>query len=508
MITMLLNCNTFKRICYPGEMVSYFLKEARLTMINLLANTAAMITPNSRIHVLRKLIHREELRVSRPLRSALPFLALSLCVGALAVILALYTPCYTLSIDGTQVGPVRSHKMVAQTAQQVEGQVSYLLGKEYHLNVQMDYQLTIAAKDDLLSYSRLSDELYGTVPDIKEAYVLTVDGVNVGAAETQQVLNQVLSDMQNQFTTEKTKEVFFANDARITRKYIPTEEAFSEVTQLKQGMTQNIKAETTYEVKPGDTISSVASAYDMTKQELLSLNPDLTGKASLTAGQIIKVQKTVPRLSVCTVERTSYTRSLKSPVREVKDDTMYEGETKILSQGLEGTEQVQANVTYFNGEALYEDILAQKTVTEPTETVMAVGTMERPLYYSTGALQWPCSGRITSPFGYRYIFGSSSFHSGLDIANSYGTSIRAADSGVVTYVGYKGSYGNLIIVDHGNGWETYYSHCAQTLVSEGDGVVKGREIATMGSTGRATGNHCHFEFHVDGVAVNPQQYLP
>lgn len=477
-------------------------------MMTLLANTAERITPHSRSRVLRSLVHREELRVLRPLRSALPFLALSICVGALAVILALYTPCYILTVDGAQVGPVRNHKMVAQTVEQVEGQVSYILGKEYALDVQMEYRLTMAAKADLLSYSRLSDALCKAVPDIKEAYVLTVDGVYLGAAQDQAVLDQALSDMQKQYVTKNTKDVFFANEARITKKFIPVDDAFSEATQFMQSMTQSITAETMYEVNPGDTVASVATANGMTKVDLLSRNPSLGQKVDLTVGQIIKVQKTVPRLSVCTVERTSYTRSLGSPITEVKDGTMYEGDTKIITQGLDGKEEVQANVTHFNGEAMYEDILSQTVVVEPTQTVMAVGTKERPVYYSTGAIQWPCSGTITSPFGYRYIFGSSSFHSGIDIANAYGTSIRAADSGVVTYVGYKGSYGNLIIIDHGNGWETYYSHCAQTQVSLGEGVVKGSQIATMGSTGRATGNHCHFEYHIDGTAVNPQQYLP
>lgn len=477
-------------------------------MIKLLADTAEMIAPNSRIRVLRSLIHREELRVSRPLRSALPFLALSICVGALTVLLALYTPCYILTVDGSQVGPVRNHKMVAQTVEEVNGQVSNILGREYQLNLKLDYHLSVAAKDDLLSYSRLSDALYGAVPDIKEAYVLTVDGVYLGAAGDQAVLEQALSDMEKPYTTEKTRDIFFANEARITRKYIPVNEAFSNGVQLVQAMTQPLAAETMYEVKAGDSIASIAEAHGMTKDDLLAQNPDLGKKASLTTGQVIKVQKVVPRLSVCTVERNSYVRALSSPVKEVKDNTMYKGDTKILTQGLEGKEQIQANVTHFNGEALYEDIVSQKVLVEPTETVMAVGIKDRPNFYSTGALQWPCSGDITSPFGYRYIFGSASFHSGIDIANSYGTSIQAADSGVVTYVGYKGSYGNLIIIDHGNGWETFYAHCAQTLVSVGEGVSKGSQIATMGSTGRATGTHCHFEFHIDGTAVNPQQYLP
>lgn len=79
---------------------------------------------------------------------------------------------------------------------------------------------------------------------------------------------------------------------------------------------------------------------------------------------------------------------------------------------------------------------------------------------------------------------------------------------MVTFTGYKGSYGNLVIIDHGNGWETYYAHCSELLVSEGASITKGDLIALMGSTGRSTGNHCHFEMHVNGEAVDPQGYLP
>ncbi|MPM65190.1 Murein hydrolase activator EnvC [bioreactor metagenome] len=118
------------------------------------------------------------------------------------------------------------------------------------------------------------------------------------------------------------------------------------------------------------------------------------------------------------------------------------------------------------------------------------------------------SGNITSRFGYRYIFGSYSFHSGIDIANTYGTAIRAADGGTVTFSGWKGSYGKLVIVDHGNGKQTYYGHCSSMLVSVGDKVYQGQTIARVGSTGRSTGNHCHFEIKINGTSVNPTSYLP
>lgn len=146
-------------------------------------------------------------------------------------------------------------------------------------------------------------------------------------------------------------------------------------------------------------------------------------------------------------------------------------------------------------------------LTKPVTQIVAVGTAPRPLTAPTGKFIRPAPGHITSPFGYRKIFGSISFHSGVDIANSLGTNIKAADGGSVTFAGYKGSYGNLVIVDHGNGRETYYAHCSSILVEAGDSVYQGQVIAKMGSTGRATGNHLHFEIQIDGTAVDPMPYL-
>ena len=112
-----------------------------------------------------------------------------------------------------------------------------------------------------------------------------------------------------------------------------------------------------------------------------------------------------------------------------------------------------------------------------------------------------------SYFGGRYIFGRYSYHSGIDIAASYGASIRAADGGKVTFAGYKGSYGNLVVITHDNGTQTYYGHNSSLLVSAGQKVSKGQAIARAGSTGRSTGTHCHFEVRVRGSAVNPLNYL-
>ena len=127
----------------------------------------------------------------------------------------------------------------------------------------------------------------------------------------------------------------------------------------------------------------------------------------------------------------------------------------------------------------------------------------------TGAMGWPCSGPITSPFGYRThpIFGTTIFHAGIDLGVDYGTPIHAADSGVVVYSGWMFGYGNAVIVDHGGGISTLYGHNQSLAVSEGQSVSKGSVIAYAGSTGNSTGPHCHFEVDVNGSPVNPMGYL-
>ncbi|MBQ3407805.1 MAG: M23 family metallopeptidase [Clostridia bacterium] len=115
----------------------------------------------------------------------------------------------------------------------------------------------------------------------------------------------------------------------------------------------------------------------------------------------------------------------------------------------------------------------------------------------------PVSGIITSRFGIR----ARDNHKGLDIANSMGTTVRASAAGTVTCARYSGGYGNLVIISHGNGIQTYYGHNSKFYVTEGQYVEQGEPLAAMGSTGISTGPHCHFEIRINGVAQNPQNYL-
>lgn len=127
----------------------------------------------------------------------------------------------------------------------------------------------------------------------------------------------------------------------------------------------------------------------------------------------------------------------------------------------------------------------------------------------TGQLGWPVSGEITSPYGYRIhpIWGTTIYHSGIDIGVDEGTPVHAADGGVVVWSGWMGGYGYAVVIDHGNGLSTLYGHNSELAVDEGQSVAKGQVISYAGSTGNSTGPHVHFEVRANGDPVDPMGYL-
>ena len=123
---------------------------------------------------------------------------------------------------------------------------------------------------------------------------------------------------------------------------------------------------------------------------------------------------------------------------------------------------------------------------------------------SKAGLSWPVRGPITSPFGNRW----GRLHAGIDIGAGSGTPIRAAKEGSVIFSGVMNGYGNVVIINHGEGLSTLYAHQSRLGAREGQAVGKGDVIGYVGSTGHSTGPHLHFETRVGGTPRNPRPYLP
>ena len=438
-------------------------------------------------------------------------------VGALSVVLVAFLLVWNtgiiqrnaaaVTVDGEQVGVVSDREVVDQAIADVEAQGSSLLGYDYQVQGDIGYQFALTLKTDLSSQNQIEDYFYSQLNDVSVTLrkcQVVVDGQTVGVVKDETALRDMLDQLKNQYVNENTTSVEFMQDVSI--QYVYAADNVLTTEEMQAALQSNGSGSGTYTVVKGDTFNGIAYANDMSVSDLKALNPSVDINR-LMIGDVLNVKAQTPVLSVKTTEHQVYSQDIECPVETREDSSMYKGTSKIVTQGVKGEARIEADVTYVNGQEQQRDILSNVTVREPTTTIKAVGTKEKPKTASTGSFSWPISGRITSYFGGRYIFGRYSYHSGIDISASYGASVRAADGGTVTFAGYKGSYGNLVVITHDNGTQTYYGHNSSLLVSSGQKVYKGQQIAKAGSTGRSTGTHCHFEVRVRGSAVNPLNYL-
>lgn len=200
-------------------------------------------------------------------------------------------------------------------------------------------------------------------------------------------------------------------------------------------------------------------------------------------------------------------------VKRVADASSYEGTERVRTNGENGRSRVTATVTYLDGEQLSSVITASKIIKEPVTQVVAYGTKRIDKNYhgganATGRFVWP-----TPETRYVSQYYKAGRHNAIDIwsRDMTGEPIVAADGGTVIVArDPKGtsywSYGKYIIIDHGGGYQTLYSHCDELFVKAGDKVLQGQRIASVGNTGRSTSPHLHFEVRVNGRTVNPMKF--
>ena len=414
---------------------------------------------------------------------AAALLGLTGLTAAGAVVASTCTLCYAVSADGDPpLAFVRQEEAYAQAVSQVEEQVSAILKTDYDYAKRTQVSLTIAPKESIQTPDQLTASLMETVEQVKEAYVLTVDGIAAGACESEEDIAEAVALAKARYTTENTRSVSLATNLDISLDSLPAD-------------TELLSAEALTEVllRPADEGEEAVAVFAPL---------DEGGE-----GAAVPDETPPPLLLVETVEEVTYTQAIPSPIQEQETGDLILGQTATLEEGTEGQEERTDRVTYRCGVEVGRETLSSQTITEATPTIVGVGTAQG-VDAAHGRFAWPTTGQITSPFGTRYIFGSTSFHSGTDIANAAGTPLYAAASGTVTFSGVKGTYGNLVKVDHGNGFVTYYAHCSQLPASQGDSVQQGQTIALMGSTGRSTGPHCHFEIRWQDEPIDPELCLP
>lgn len=300
------------------------------------------------------------------------------------------------------------------------------------------------------------------------------------------------------------KSIDFGDKVEIVESYLPTEELTDLSTAIDE-VTKDKETNQIYEVQSGDTLSSIAYKYDLTVDDLIRMNESLEDEFTrIRPEDEIIVTVPEPELSVVYVVEEYYEEDYEAEVQYVDNDSWYTTQTKVLQEPSAGHRKVVALITYTDNSEDGREIEKEEVTYQAVPKIVERGTIVPPTYVK------PISGgRLTSGFGKRSAptRGASSYHKGVDWATPVGTAVMASSSGVVTRAGWGSGYGYCVYIRHPDGRETRYGHLSKVLVSVGQTVTQGQKIALSGNTGVSTGPHLHFEILVNGVQVNPLNYL-
>ena len=362
---------------------------------------------------------------------------------------------FAVYFNGEQIGRAGSMEEVSAVVTGAEEQLKEIFGQEYSLGHSISVSPNLGARAD--DTEHMKNAILGGTEGITELYVLEVNGTAVGASDNEQALDGILDSILDVYTTALTSSIRFGDTVTVSYRFI------------------------------NNDISQDVSAI----KALLA--PSNSASES--------------RLTVESVEQKQYAEEIAYDTQYYNDDTIYEGSSEVRTKGVPGEALVTENTVFINGVLQSSQIISKAETKAPVTEVVAVGTAPRPKTASWGSYIWPAEGVITSYFGPRTGFGSSN-HQGIDIAGAYGEQITSADGGEVIKSDWYCGYGLLVGIRHDNGDLTYYGHCSELLVQEGDRVYQGQAIAHMGATGVANGVHLHFEIRKNDEPVNPIDYLP
>ncbi len=296
----------------------------------------------------------------------------------------------------------------------------------------------------------------------------------------------------------------FAEKVEIVESYLPE----SQLTLLSDAIEQVTKDQETvseYEVVSGDTLSEIAIKVNIPMDRLVEMNDSLESiDSTLHVGQKLIIMVPEPELSVTRVEENYYEEIYDADIIYIDRDDWYTYQTQVDREPSAGFRRVIADVSYVNDKEVSREILKEEVLMEAVAKIVERGTKIPPTYIK------PISGgRQTSGFGRRSrpVRGASTNHKGVDWATPTGTPVYASCGGTVAKAGWASGYGYVVYINHEDGRQTRYGHLSKVLVKPGQSVKQGERIALSGSTGVSSGPHLHFEILINGVQVNPLQYL-
>lgn len=447
---------------------------------------------------------------------ALPIVA---CVGLYNVVQTVmgYQFVLNVQVDGVSVGYVESEQVFESASEDVRSRINNARavmaasGNEVpETQWDIDPTYTLAIGGDTMTESEVANAILRAASDeIGEGTAVYIDGALRFVTTEGDHLRTYLESVKRPFENnlDPNIKVNFVHDIELVdgvyllSSIVPYDAVIA-------GLGEGGGART-YRTEEGETGYTVMEHTQLDWDTLVALNPDLQDPADVLPSrmQLITGLTSPELLKVKVVERR--TRQEEIPYEEVQSESSeYNfGDTVLVQEGENGLQEITEDYTYIDGVNTEVNVVRVDVIKQPVtrETVkgtrLASGMVG---YIGSGSFIWPVP---------KYTYVSrwmSSYHKGADICAPYGTPIYASDAGVVQVAAPHYSYGNYIIIDHGNGFKTLYGHMSSFAEGMAAGVTvkQGDVIGYVGSTGNSTGNHCHFEMYQNGVLFSAQSLFP
>lgn len=387
------------------------------------------------------------------------------------------------------------------------------------------YKITRVKLNELSDAHAISDRLIeNSDSKLTNACGVYIDGEFIcsvkNETDARSVFNNLLSEAEEKYKISSEDPNSFADFVEdvefVQGLYSDGADKMWEASKLLDVLTNQKKSEALYyTVQSGDTPSEVAASYDISYSELKALNPNVNFSV-FKVGTKLLVSQEVNFVRVKIIKIVERNESTPFKTERIESSKLFRGDTRTIRKGVKGTDKVTYLTTYIDGVQVSAEEIDRITLIDPISEKIQVGTKKTGYYGGSydvvvkGKFVWPVSGlyTITSYYGSR----RSGFHTGIDIAggSASGKLVLAAESGTVELVKFSNrSYGNQVVINHGNGVKTRYAHMldGSISVSVGQRVSRGQPIGRVGNTGNSTGPHLHFEVIVNGNTVNPINYI-
>ena len=451
---------------------------------------------------------------------------LPLCALAIWVTVfnqTVYRPyALAVQVNGKTVGYVANETVFNLAREDVQERINYAGTNKTEWTIEPNY--TISTAHEVMDENEMANAILSSASDeISEGTALYLDGELTAVCADGDALRNYINGLLEPYQEENDANVSVGfNKSVDLEEGIYFNESFQKFSDIEKTLSGVQQAEKIYKVQKGDTLWAIAQKNDLTFKELCALNTDfkgapLTENSTIREGDELIVTKEEAVLEVRVTKVETREEEIPYQTETTKSKEYDKGTTKVLQEGENGLRSITLRSVYDGkGNLLEQQVLSTETVKEPVTKKVVEGTKTTTPAGTNGGTKFITgSGRFIWPVpNYKYCSRwYSSGHKGVDICAPAGTPIYATAAGTVTKAGYERGgagtgYGYSVIMSHGSGYTSVYAHCLSLAVHAGQSVKQGQLIGYVGSTGRSSGNHCHFEIRLNGSYVPPQNIFP